>query len=651
MSSKSDLGSAELRSLVRDVPVGITVLRGPNLVVEMANTMYLQLVDRKEKEFVGRPLYDTLPEVKAAIEPLIDMVFNKGVPYYGHEFPAPLNRHGKVELGYFNFVYQPAYDTHGKVNGIIVVANEVTTTVLAKQKIAESEKKFREIVMQSPIAMTIFLGEDFVIDIANKKLLDTLWRTTEDKVVGKKLLEAFPELNDQKFPELLRKVYREGVTYSEQDAEVMIDGHDGIRRFYVDFVYEPLFDALNKVFGIIVTVTDVTERYEYRMRLEEAEEKSRLAIDSADLGTYEIDLATDAVVTSQRFLKIFGFDRPVPRDLIASRIHKDDLEIRASAHREALKTGKLHYEVRVFPTEKKITWIRAEGAVLRDKLGKPVTLIGVVKDITDEKTFSEHLEHEVQLRTEELLAANEEIAATNEDLAESNNMLIDANFELEQFNYAASHDLQEPVRKIQTFASYLLTEGINGEREKNIEYLKKIVSASERMKNIIDDLLVYARHSRTEKQFIPTDLNEVMEAVRSDLDLMIEQKNATLEVGKLPTIPGVPGQLHQLFRNLLSNSLKFAKADVPPVIKVKATGEDSRRIHITFEDNGIGFPQEFADYIFKLFKRLHSRSEYDGTGIGLSLCKKIVENHGGHISVVSQPGVGTTMHITLPSHS
>jgi PAS domain S-box-containing protein len=639
--------SDQLRSLVYNVPVGIAVFRGPGFIVEMANATYLQIVDRKEEQFVGRQLFEVLPEVREAVEPLLNNVYHNGIPYHGHEFPAPLNRYGRSELAYFNFVYQPAYDENGKINGIFVVANEVTPTVVAKQKVEESERKFRELVMQSHVAMTIFTGEDMVIDIANKKLLDTLWRTTPDKVIGKKLLDAFPELNEQKFPELLQRVYREGIPHSEQEAVVYIDGIDGMRKFYVDYVYEPLFDSSKKVFGIIVTVTDVTGRVEDRMKREEAEEKTRLAIQSANLGTYEWNLKTNELHTSQRLRDIFGVKGiPLHSEMVAA-VHPDDREIRDRAQMESLRTGRLFYEVRVVRPDKKPCWIRTAGTVLRNKDGEATTLVGIIQDITEQKMFSVELERQVQSRTEQLQAANEEIAATNEELAASNNMLVNANFELEQFNYAASHDLQEPVRKIRTFASYLLTEGPNAAKEKNMELLGKIASAAERMKNIIDDLLLYARNSKTGQQFVATDLNSVLNAVRSDLDLMIEQKNAKLEVGELPTIMAIPGQMHQLFRNLLSNSLKFAGKGVPPNIRVQSTALDNDRVHITFEDNGIGFPQEFADYVFKLFKRLHPKSEYDGTGVGLSLCKKIVENHGGEIYAVSQQGKGTTMHIIL----
>ena len=607
MSFKS--ATLQLRSLVQDVPVGIAVLRGPKFVVEMANVTYLQIIDRKEENFVGRPLFQGLPEVKEAVQPLLNDVYKKGIPFQGHEFPVVIIRHGKKEIAYFDFVYQPTFN-NGVIDGIVVVANEVTPAVLAKQKISASERKFREVVMQSPIGMAIILGEDMVIDIANKKILDTLWQKPSDEVLGKKLIEAFPELKSQRFPLMLRQVYQTGVPHSEREAIVYLKGPDGLQKFYVDFIYEPLFDTSQKVFGIIVTVNDVTKRVEYRKRIEEAEEKSRLAIASAHLGIYEWDIVTDKITFSPRLLEIFGMQEALHPNL-TSAVHPDDMAIRNAAHAEAVKTGHLHYEVRINRSDGKLVWIRAAGTVLRNKEGKSTTLIGIVQDITEEKIFSEELERQVQLRTEQLQAANEEIAATNEDLAEANSMLVNANFELEQFNYAASHDLQEPVRKIQTFANYLLTEEVTVGSAKLNELLTKILKASNRMKNIIDDLLSYAHNSRTEKHFVPTDLNVVLESVRTDLDLMIEQKHAKVEIDHMPTIQAEPAQMHQLFTNLMSNSLKFTRPGVAPVIKVhsKSSGD---RVHITFDDNGLGFSRSLrtmfsscsSDYIRKANMRV-----------------------------------------------
>jgi light-regulated signal transduction histidine kinase (bacteriophytochrome) len=181
------------------------------------------------------------------------------------------------------------------------------------------------------------------------------------------------------------------------------------------------------------------------------------------------------------------------------------------------------------------------------------------------------------------------------------------------------------------------------------------------MKAIIDDLLYYSHHTRAEQQFVPTNLNTIINDIKSDLDLAIEQKGAIIEHEQLPTVVAVPNQLHQLFFNLVTNALKFSKPGVSPDIRVSSKAvtatevpeeinldRNRQYVQINVSDNGIGFNQKYAVQIFSLFKRLHGKSEYEGTGIGLALCKKIAENHGGHIWAESQPGEGATFKVLLP---
>lgn len=650
---------SQLISVLRDSPLAMTIFRGPDFIVEMATKAYLQIVDRSETEFVGRSLFDSLPEVRSAVEPLLTNVYRTGIPYYGNEFQVTLNRYGESTTAFFNFVYHPSRDADGNIIGIIVLANEVTSLVLAKRALSESERKFRNLVMQSPIAVTVFKGEDFVIELANEKMLTTLWRKKKEDVIGKQLLEVFPELRDQKYPELLAAVYREGIVHSEKESLAFVQGDDGMRQFYLDFSYDPLFDDDGRVFGVIAHVTDVTDRVESRQRIERAEERSRLAIDSADLGTYEYNFVTHEMRSSNRFQTMWGIDEGLGRNDIAAFIHPDDQPERIRAHELALTTGTLAYEARLARNGNVYAWIKVRGTVLFDAQSKPLTLVGVVQDITEQKMFASELERQVQERTEELMAANEEIVATNEELSEANNNLTRANIDLEQFNYAASHDLQEPLRKIQTFADLLLSLIAEDETSKPRNLINKIASAADRMRSIIDDLLLYAHHDRADRQYEPTDLNKVIGAIRNDLELIIEQKSAIIEAGTLPVAKTIPGQMHQLFLNLISNSLKFTKDGIPPLIRIGSRPlnpdiQDRFRLtglyhHISVTDNGIGFHPEHADYVFQLFKRLHSRKEYNGTGIGLALCKRIVENHHGRIFAESVEGHGTIMHIILPA--
>ena len=244
-------------------------------------------------------------------------------------------------------------------------------------------------------------------------------------------------------------------------------------------------------------------------------------------------------------------------------------------------------------------------------------------------------------------------------LQQSNAKLERSNKELEQFAYVASHDLQEPVRKIRTFADQLKMRQYDKMDEGGKKTIDKIAASAERMKRMITDILEYAQLDRDEAEIKPTDLNTVINNVITDLELLISQKNAVINKDKLPTIQGIPIQLNQLFYNLLNNALKFSKDDVPPRITIR-TSEAGKMKHsvpvviphvpyvlIEVQDNGIGFNQEYAQKIFDMFQRL--TTERTGTGIGLALCKKIVENHKGYIEALSEPGKGTTFRIVLPA--
>jgi len=221
------------RNSVEQAPLGITIFRGPQFIVEMANDTYLQLIDRPKSDFIGKPLFESLPEVQKTMEPLLTDVLKTGNPFYAAEFPVNLYRYGKKgELSYFNLIYHPLKDEDGKISGVMVVATEVTNLVKAKHALAESEKQFRSLVMQSPIAMCIVTGKDHIIEMANKVMIEKLWRKEENEIIGKKILDVFPELKEQKYPELLQKVYDSGITHNEKESLAYVAGDDGIKKFY-----------------------------------------------------------------------------------------------------------------------------------------------------------------------------------------------------------------------------------------------------------------------------------------------------------------------------------------------------------------------------------------------------------------------------------
>jgi PAS domain S-box-containing protein len=277
---------------------------------------------------------------------------------------------------------------------------------------------------------------------------------------------------------------------------------------------------------------------------------------------------------------------------------------------------------------------------------------GFFVDINAQKIVQETLKNNIDLK-----AAQKQLLNSQSRLEEKVQELNKSNHDLEQFAYIASHDLQEPLRKIRSFTELLEAHIDHPEKRKG--YMQKIDQASQRMTNLIKDVLDYSRLSRSESVFENVDLNDVLKQVMEDVELVVRDKNATIKAQKLPVINGIRPQLHQLFYNFINNALKFNNGD--PVINVNARELDqeevksnpelslhSKYIEITFKDNGIGFDQKYARQIFTIFKRLNSKDSFAGTGIGLALCKKIVDNHHGSIEANGEPGQGAEFIVTLP---
>lgn len=281
-----------------------------------------------------------------------------------------------------------------------------------------------------------------------------------------------------------------------------------------------------------------------------------------------------------------------------------------------------------------IRYFKSTGKLLTDQQGSKI-LLGINFDITDE-----HL--------------------LNIELQERNRELEKSNKELASFNHVASHDLQEPLRKIQTFISRVSEADKAVMSESGRDYLAKIAVSAKRMRVLIDDLLLFSRTNTTKKEFIKSNLNELLQNAESELTEVINENKAIIKASKLPKLEVIPYQIEQLFINLIGNSLKYNKPGVPPEISIESEKvmsadypdlleQSVKKFHkITFTDNGMGFDPQFKETIFILFQRLHSKTDYPGTGIGLAICKKIVENHKGHILADSTPNVGSVFTVFLP---
>jgi PAS domain S-box-containing protein len=640
---ESDL---RFKNIVEQSTDPILILKGEELVLDVANNALLVLWN-VGNDAIGKPFLEILPEMKDQVfyQLLLD-VYRNGKTHHGYQTPGHFKRaNGQIDIHYFDFIYQPYKEADGAISGVLVLATDVTEQVLAKQKYRQSEHNFRNMIVQAPVAMCLLKGAEHVVELANDHMYE-LWGKSEHEMLGKPIFLGLPEAKGQGFEGLLNDVFINGNRFTANERPVELPRNGKIETTYINFVYEPYREGDLTISGVIAVATEVTKQVVARQQIEYAEENARLAIESAELGTYDLNSLTGEINVSARFDKIFGYtDSVKDRKTYTSLIHPDDLHERERAHQRSIKTGRLHYEARINRMDGATRWIKVIGTVLNDKHGEHVRLLGVIQDITELKEFAEELANKVEERTRALKEANQQLERSNE--------------ELEQFAYIASHDLQEPLRKIQLFNSILVDQPDLNETSR--KYIDKVNASAARMAGLIRDLLDYSRLTQKSLQFERTDLNEILKNVFSDYEVLLSQKQANIQVDNLPIIDAIPLQMNQLFFNLVGNALKFTKRNVTPVITITAKDleEDKKAtfkslnanktyVEITVKDNGIGFNQEYADKIFTIFQKLNEKSMYGGYGIGLALCRKIIDNHSGVIYAEGNPKEGATFVFILP---
>ncbi|MCU0535979.1 MAG: PAS domain-containing protein [Hydrococcus sp. Prado102] len=367
---------------------------------------------------------------------------------------------------------------------------------------------------------------------------------------------------------------------------------------------------------------------QFQLALCESQERYAVAVAGANDGLWDWNLLSNKIYFSLRWKAIVGceedeindsveawFDRVAPQDI-------DALKWQLETHLKG-QTPHFQYEYQMRHKDGTYRWVLCRGLAIRDERGNPYRMAGSIGDITERKL-------------------------AEADLAKRTLELERSNRELEQFAYIASHDLQEPLRKIQSFSDRLKTKCASQLKDRDRDYLERIHKSAKRMQTLIEDLLVFSRVTTKAAPFVSVDLKTIVWDVIDDLEIQIGQVRGRVEVGELFTLEADPLQMRQLFQNLLSNALKFHRPDEPPVVKIAGEVTKNGQCQILVTDNGIGFEQKYSDRIFQIFQRLHGRHEYEGTGIGLAICAKIVARHHGAIAAYSTPGQGAKFVVTLP---
>jgi PAS domain S-box-containing protein len=483
----------------------------------------------------------------------------------------------------------------------------------ARDTLQESEKRYRLLFENMSEGFAL---HEIITDADGKAsdyrfleinpAFERLTGLSRETAVGKTVREVIPDIENS-WIETYGRVALEG-------NPVHIENYSApLNRWYEVFAYRPAPGQFAVVF------TDITERKLAERVLQQNEERLKRSQEIAHLGSWELDLGKDELTWSDEVYRIFGLQPQqfgATYDAFLASVHPDDRQMVDEAYSDSLHANRDNYEIehRVVRPDGTIRYVHEKCEHHRDGSGKIIRSVGMVHDITEQRQAQEALKR--------------------------------SNQELEQFAYVASHDLQEPLRAIVGFLQLLQGRYANQIDETGRHFIERSVKAGHRMQTLIRELLTLSRVTTKGARFASTDLNPLVKDVLESLQPIIQEKNADICCAGLPNLTIDAGQIQSLFQNLIVNAVRYNESP-KPVIEIGCRELDDV-YHFFVKDNGIGISPKYYQRIFMVFQRLHTDREYPGTGLGLALCKKIVERHGGTIWVESQPKGGSTFYFTLP---
>ena len=505
--------------------------------------------------------------------------------------------------------------------------DKVNTSFIALKKLTENSPKQQENLKKLfKLIIQRYVSFENCLKYSEPRTYDK--RKLDNHMFGGRILMENIKFHVDKMNDIEKKILEERL--KKYDEEISLSPFFSITLFLVALIFILL--AYRQISRDIVRL----KIYNKKLLI-----SSGLMAESEVIGkfsTWQWDLDTDKIDYSDNQFRLLGEE---PKSFIPTKeifldfVHPDDKEAVAESIQGIIDKEHLPFiYYKVIRKDNQVRYFKSTGKLLIDKQGSKI-LLGINFDITDEHLLNIKL----QERNKELEKSNQELAS---------------------FNHVASHDLQEPLRKIQTFISRVSDADRAVISDSAKEYITKIETSAKRMRVLIDDLLLFSRTNTTKKEFIKSNLNDLFENAIAELAEAIDEKKAQITVSKLPKLAVIPYQIEQLFINLIGNSLKYSQPDLTPQISIecdKILSADHPELldqsvknyfKITFKDNGMGFDSQFKETIFVLFQRLHSKTDYPGTGIGLAICKKIVENHKGLITADSIPSKGSVFTVYLP---
>ncbi|MEJ8842517.1 PAS domain S-box protein [Lacibacter sp. H375] len=591
------------------------------------NNAGLSAIGMRQEDLFNKPVQQVIPE------PSFSLAFSKYNEAVRSGKPVVWQEEATYPTGVKTGIVTvtPIYDNEGNCVRLVGSVNDITELKETERSLAISRQQYKSLFDQNPDAVySLDLEGNFTsFNPGTEKLLEC----TRQDIIEAGSCVPFCHPDDL---EKIKQHFLKVKTGEPQTFDVRAITVKGNQK-YLNIINIPIVVDGN-ITGVYGIAKDVTSEQLALFQLELSNERYEYATNATNDVIWDWDIKTNKVVRAGTGFNImFGYDAQNANsdDLFwMKKVHPADVDIVVEKRKKVFDDVKQDFwedEYRFLRSNEEYAFVYDRGYIFRDEEGKPLRMIGATKDITEQKLS--------ELRLKEL----------NGQLERRAEQLQISNTELERFAYIASHDLQEPLRMISSFLQLLEKKYHDSIDEKGREYIRFAVEGSLRMKYLINDLLDYSRISTRRQNLEQVHIDLVIKDVLQNLSLRIEEKQAVIKTSALPLLPiADKTQMTQLFQNLLSNALKYS-GDKQPHIEINVEEREDEWL-FSVKDNGIGFDEKFADKIFVIFQRLHNKSEYSGTGIGLAICKKIIDRHGGRIYADSVPGEGSTFWFTIKRH-
>lgn len=633
---------SSLRSLVMTAHYPLMILRGREWIIEIANQPLVNLWEKTIPGVTGHPLMEILPEIEDQPFPgYLRQVYDTGIGFGDEEQIFHYNSPTGPAVKYVSYYYDPLLDDKGEVCGIIVAANDITEVVKSRKlleqsyeeqqslneefaaineelattidelssandELAISEERFRSLIRQAPVGICVIRASDLMVQEVNDGYLDLVGKKREE-LEHRTIWDAVAEAAENYAP-VLQEVIDTGIPFVANEHLLPLIRNGKEESVFVDFVYEPVKNAQGTVSSIMVVGIDVTVKVTARRNIEEVEQRIRLAVDAAEIGTFEYSYTTGNVLTSDRFNAIFGLDRGITRDEFINMLHAEDKHLSAAAHLEAAETGKLFYESRLIQPDGSLHWIRVQGNVFFDQENKPHRLLGTLLDITEFK----HLQQQK-----------------------------------DDFISIASHELKTPLTGLKASLQLLDRLKNNLTSAAVPKLIEQAGRSMNKISELVDDLLNVSRmnegHIRLNKTSfkVAEMLNDCCSHIRSEgkYELIFEGDEQLM-------VYADEHRADQVVVNFVSNAVKYAPDSKEIHLRVERVGDMAR---ISVRDNGPGIDPEKLPHLFDRYYRADTDGyQVSGLGLGLYICEDIISRHGGEIGVDSEIGKGSTFWFTLP---